>query len=396
MSRKKPRAATPKAPNLLVVAAAFFASEGKTQQQIGAIIGRCQPEVSRLLNRAEELGYLVTPRPQLHCTPDLLDAVRQRFCSSAELLAQLQRLEEQSPDRPAGGPCVLRRVTIAHNNRVLGELLEEVFHAARCIGVSWGRTISHTLGVLRGHLAERPPRKGDPVEFLPLCGEPLRDRHDPVRYSSTFLADELSRVVNGAAPEDHPTLIGVPAVIPPSFREGPELETILRFVGELGDHGRIFGKADGGVAPLVDRVDTILTSIGVPDRRWRGVFLNERVALGEIREEELLRLVTADLGGIIIPRAGLSTAEKERIEGLMRRWTGIQMGHVRRCARDAAGTRPHRPGVVVLAIGQQRAAAVRRTVELGLVNELVLDAELAEELRKSAPPAVGLSAPRPA
>jgi DNA-binding transcriptional regulator LsrR (DeoR family) len=87
-----------------------------------------------------------------------------------------------------------------------------------------------------------------------------------------------------------------------------------------------------------------------------------------------------DIGGIIIPRRGLPKAEANRIKEMNDRWTGIQEHHLQRCAREAS--KNGRPGVVIVALGQKRCDMVRRCVELGLVNELIIDQELAQGLKE--------------
>src|SRR5207248_2498335 len=121
-----------------------------------------------------------------------------------------------------------------------------------------------------------------------------------------------------------------------------------------------------------------LTSIGVSDKDHRGIFLDERVVIGDVSEDELNTLVVGDLGGVMLPRRDLKGPQRKRIRQMMEGWTGVQMDDLRRCA--FAARKNDRPGVVVIACGKIRAAAVRRAVELGLVNELILDAELAGEL----------------
>jgi DNA-binding transcriptional regulator LsrR (DeoR family) len=50
-----------------VMAAALLRSQGLHQKEIAAQIGISQPEVSRLLRRAEEKKWLLPRPPQFHC-----------------------------------------------------------------------------------------------------------------------------------------------------------------------------------------------------------------------------------------------------------------------------------------------------------------------------------------
>jgi DNA-binding transcriptional regulator LsrR (DeoR family) len=355
----------------LVLVAAYLASEGKKQREIGVALGVSQPEVSRLLEAARTRKLLVPARPILTCTEEERQEVVTRFFSSGAILDRLRKLE----GRFAG---TLRRVTVAHSDRSRCETLAALLGEAHVVGVTWGGTIRRTVEMLRDHLPE-PSRTGA-VQFVPLCGEPLRDWHDPVQYSSTALASELGALLGGKERAGHLSLAGVPAIIPPQFTKASELKTIRRFIAQVGSYRAIFGgegaAGRGGERPLVERLDTILTSIGVVEAKYRGIWLREWVELGVVSEALLSALVVADVGGVMVPKAGLSAARERRIAGMMKtRWTGIQRKQLERCARE------ERPGVIVLALGAWRVGAVRRIVELGLVNELVIDAELAEGLK---------------
>jgi hypothetical protein len=60
------------------------------------------------------------------------------------------------------------------------------------------------------------------------------------------------------------------------------------------------------------------------------------------------------------------------------RWTGIKLRDLERCAEEAA--HGNRPGVVVLATDRNRKDMVLRCVEMGLINQLIISRELADEL----------------
>jgi DNA-binding transcriptional regulator LsrR (DeoR family) len=84
-----------------------------------------------------------------------------------------------------------------------------------------------------------------------------------------------------------------------------------------------------------------------------------------------------DMGGIIIPKRDLTTEKAHKIDELNQRWTGIQQRHIEHCAKNAD---EKRPGVILLAIGERRYHVVMRCIELGLVNELVIDQALARTM----------------
>jgi DNA-binding transcriptional regulator LsrR (DeoR family) len=162
-----------------------------------------------------------------------------------------------------------------------------------------------------------------------------------------------------------------------------EVKTLWRFIRLVAGYGEVFGedkrKAGARPAPLVNRLDAILTSVGVVHARRRGIFLNERVDLGDISEQDLTGLVVGDIGGIIIPRRDLTPLQARRIRMMNDRWTGIKQQHLEQCAQDSL--RSGKPGVILLASTKSRAEMVQRCVELGLANELIIDQELADELK---------------
>src|SRR5205823_12692483 len=114
----------------------------------------------------------------------------------------------------------------------------------------------------------RPPR------FIPLTGEPLT-YPDPETSSST-LAHRLGEIFSPGLHALH-SLAAVPAFIPAKFPRKSQT-TIRDFIAEIAGYRAVFERADGGVpggagsgkrqgdpqagAPLVDRLDTIITGVG--------------------------------------------------------------------------------------------------------------------------------------
>jgi hypothetical protein len=50
-------------------------------------------------------------------------------------------------------------------------------------------------------------------------------------------------------------------------------------------------------APLIDRVEAILTSVGVARTLDRGVFRNERISARDVTAHQVEELIAGDLGG---------------------------------------------------------------------------------------------------
>jgi DNA-binding transcriptional regulator LsrR (DeoR family) len=366
---------------MYTLAAAYLRSEQKLQEEIADILKVSQPEVSRLLKRAVKKKWLEYPPPVFRCPAeirDLWERAHARFFSSERLLGGLRAIEPPRASR-------LQKVWIYHGgagghfDRTVLPAVEAVFAQAAVVGVTWGRTVHSLATALREHLP-RPLRAENPVRFVPLCGELLREPDDRIEHTSSALAASLHELINGAraAGGVPPSLRGIPAFIPSGFNAA-EVKTIRRFMRQFTGYGAVFGTADGnGAVPLAAQADTVLTSVGAVEAERRGIFLSERVRLGELSEAELTAAVVGDIGGLIIPRRKLTPAQARHIAAMNDRWTGIKQPDLERCAEAAA--HEDRPGVVLLARDRHRKDMVLRCVELGLVNQLVISRELADEL----------------
>lgn len=366
---------------LYVLAAASLRSEGKKQIEIAQSLKISQSEVSRLLKAAKKNKWLKQVNPRFVCPSEALrQRMQMKFFSADRLLRELKLLQPPGTDH-------LRKISVIHGargqfSRDAARAVEELVRRARVMGVTWGRTIRELVAGLREHFV-RPKSIKQPIQLVPLCGEPLKDRQDPLKYSSSTLAAELDELINGNKPSMSPSLAGVPAFIPACFNK-TELKTIRRFICQVAGYGSVFGEDEGlddnprRQRPWVTQLDTILTSVGIVAFEQRGIFLKERVDLKEIGERQLVEAVVGDIGGIIIPRRGLSGDLASQLDDLNERWTGIKEKHLRACAQKAVANQ--HPGVIVLAVGEAKAEMVCRCVELGLVNELIMDRALARRL----------------
>jgi DNA-binding transcriptional regulator LsrR (DeoR family) len=178
-----------------------------------------------------------------------------------------------------------------------------------------------------------------------------------------------------------PPLTSVAALIPRRY-SGADLRGIRRFVEDAASYREVFGRN----APLIDRVDSLLTACG-PSNRPMGFIYDELLKAGSTPRKKLTasglqKLVVGDLGGILFPRPDLDARGREEVARLNAMWTGAKLRHVERIARDAA--RSTRPGVIVVAMGaEDRAAILAEVIRYGLVNELIIDRSLSEALVKA-------------
>ena len=150
----------------------------------------------------------------------------------------------------------------AHAAIALRDLLEEV---GGRVGVAWGSTLWHTTQALRSILPQRPFRERVPIEFVPLCGDPLIDSQE--RYAdrtSSRIVSELSKAVNGDEPR--PAWLGlVPAFIPRTFKRN-EIRVIDRLIDLVPQYPRIFGPRIAPsrpiAAPIAGDLHMIITAAG--------------------------------------------------------------------------------------------------------------------------------------
>ena len=361
-------------------AAYLRARHNMSQEEIGTTLGGVsQPYVSRLLRRAEEMGWLVT---QLHFVdrdiPEETLAEIYRLLEPRSLMEVLWTLGERT------GRCIPNiRVFDSGSDSVTPQALEqrrqrfarsaagslnELIRAAQIVGVTWGRTVSelieHLSGLHRGLSNQRT------VQFVPVCAElvGLAMRG----YSSSRLADRLNDIVNEGA-GDHLSLAGVPAYIPRRYDRG-KTEVLWEYVCDIGSYQKIFKQN----MPLVAQMDALLTSVGSSDKPVGGS-VAELVEAGEIDAKKLRSLVIGDIGGVLIPQPSLSNGDKRLIRELNEMWTGINLEHLQQTAFNASRN-TKMPGNIVVALGRDKTPVLCEVIRMGLVNELMVDGDLAQSL----------------
>jgi DNA-binding transcriptional regulator LsrR (DeoR family) len=366
-------------------AAAYLYTHGNDQAKIGGVLGVSQAEVSRLLAVARREGWL-----QTRCVlpEDAVAAVEQMVFSGRDALRE--RLVREAA---RGGSAVVPAFRIFHSGgegsdagswnarlRRFGEAaatrLQELLPHLRLVGVAWGATIARLVDGVR-QLNPHPPSLRAPVQFIPLTGEPLTFP-DPETSSST-LAHRLNEILGGQGAFH--SLAAVPAFIPAKFSPHSR-KAIRQFIAEIAGYRVIFERrgADGDPQePLADRVDAIITGVGTVAAGVSGRLLDDRLVAEGLTKEELRERVIGDIGGVFLPRS----ARDRVVEGINERWAGVRLEHFARCALGAARG-AGRVGVIVLAVGRSKAEVVLECVRAGLVNELLLDHDLAQALIQAA------------
>lgn len=207
------------------LAAAVLASQGQTQVEIASALDLSQSAVSRLLRDVQDYIHVERTFRWDRLAPSVQREVRRRISHRviADRLADLAKEHGQSAPAvhvvPLDDSAEIGRQFDRFATRaaiVLRDLLEGV---GGRVGVAWGSTIWHATQALRSVLLQRPFHQRVPIEFIPLCGDPLIDSQE--RYAdrtSSRIVSELSRTVNGDGPR--PAWLGlVPAFIPRTFEK---------------------------------------------------------------------------------------------------------------------------------------------------------------------------------
>lgn len=362
-------------------AAYLRARHGLSQDDIRRHLGNVsQSHVSRLLSHAADMGWLETELRfcDTDLSPETLRDLQQlleprglveglrRFCAAADSLMPEVRVFDSGSDSPTAGAFDLRSRRLGRSS---AGRIKELLHRASLVGVTWGRTIGAIVDGLES--GGRSQKRDYAVRFVPVTAE-LVTLASP-NYSSTLLADRLNNHVEGEA-EDRLLLGGVPAFIPRRY-DPAKTQAIREYIHDAASYRRIFVGDDA----LVCRIDMFLTSVGSSGRPLGGA-LDEVLSAGDITESELRSLIAGDIGGILIPKPGLSRSDAELLSAINAMWTGITMAQLSQLAEKA--TRNDTPGVVVIAIGRERAEIVRELISQRLINQLVIDWDLAKALEE--------------
>jgi hypothetical protein len=375
---------------LTVLTAAYLVGEGMTQEKIARQLGISQSGVSRLLRRAKPyLAQQTLYRFQRELVdPKLLDAVLQR-ASLQRLSARLDAFAKTHgwprgpavrvlpvPESPDGD--LTRRFTAFTNQAapyVRSLLMRD---SVETCGITWGFMLWDLCMGMRNMRLPAPWRPRRPIRFIPLSGDPLQDRRlYPPSLTSSNIAAELSKIAN--EDEYRPPWLGlVPAYIPNQFK-GEALRAIERLIRLVPEFEEIFGSK--GRPGIAHELDAILTSVG-PASKPLGFGLGRLLGSLGSGVQRLSEQIHGDIGGVLLPRA--QNRPSALIRGIERRWKGLNWEHLQACAHRALQEDPAtgRSGVVVLAVGADRAEVVLRAVERGLVNNLIIDPMLEQALTR--------------
>ncbi len=390
---------------LALKAAYLYGHIGLTQTEVARYLDIDAPRVARLTDEAERKGW-IRKTPEFledNVSPEVM-AELQGMGPSAELEGRLDPLI-RARARTASKGVVLRQVRVFHSgtdgataqdwDRRLARFSSQ---AARYVckrlsqsavaAVAWGGTVSSLVDAVE----VLPPReRRDPATcFMPLAGERIGEPAD--EHSASSHASRLARVLNVGG-KGALSLAGVPAILPRSIREDRGKYETVR---ELFSYSRGFREVFLGTKdleglpcpPLLEALDTILTSAGVPGQphgvlgapgQPLGTFASEFEMTGRISLRSLAGLVVGDIGGVLVAREGLNRDQAAVLEKIQSLWNGVRKKDFDRVASSHAPEKSGiGSGVILVAIGGSKAPVVAAALER--INYLVIDHDLARAL----------------
>ena len=179
----------------------------------------------------------------------------------------------------------------------------------------------------------------------------------------------------------------VPAFFPVQFDE-TELAVAWGLVGFCEAYLRIFGNPDKSNTstdssavrknPLIHRIDTVLTSISIEGRPFGFGKAASLIA------PQLSEVLVGDIGGVPLKKPNLPPAREDLFRKLYQRWTGLRKEHLQTCAaRAQRGERTESAaGVILAAMGEDKAGCVIEAVRARLVNHIVIDTGLKRAIER--------------
>lgn len=270
--------------------------------------------------------------------------------------------------------------------RAAAPYIGSLIAGSRVVGTSWGETLAAVVRGLAGRPAQ-PPKP--PIQFVPLCGEMLQG--PPRKVSASNLAYQLDEIINGDLRHAHSNwLAGVPSRMPlpqPGVKGSltpAECAAVSRYIHRLPGYRKVFGAdpSRAGAAertPLIERLDMILTSCGPKERPLGYSGVQDLRSVG-LSLRAARKLVVGDLSGILLKNPDLDPRQPNPVDRINSAWAGAKLDHVRECSRRALATGAG--GTVLCGLGANKADTILEIVRLGLAVRILIDFDLAQQLRR--------------
>ncbi len=263
-------------------------------------------------------------------------------------------------------------------------------------GVTWGRA----LWELSEGMEKLERVKQPDFEFVPLVGEPVsnlpfreasksEDRTSTDRYvhrlklSSSYLAAKFNYLTRGSV-SGSKSLRGIMGAVPRVYEEN-EIEDVKAFVRRLPPYLEIFGDDlsppdEKAGSALCWEVDCILASIGWNPKKstkrfWYDEFLHTILDRDEQKSLQKKEGIVGDVGLVFVTKRN---GDHPVLDNLERRWMGANREHLRHCAMLAE--KGEALGTMCFGIGVERSETIIAAVKEGLISQLYIDWNTAQQL----------------
>jgi DNA-binding transcriptional regulator LsrR (DeoR family) len=354
-------------------------------KQAAADLGLSEDQFTRILRAARSEGKLRERFDPASVSEAALDDARkileaslmrtaiQRLAPASAAGRKLRVIIASSRDTSIGDQDIDSRMrTFARNS---AEALKAMLIDSSGVGIvalAFGTMVKALVDGLFDNASM--PRIQHCPKVIPTMGEPLMKNSSEL--SSTVLSQRLARFLGRG---DFYSLNLILAYLPdiPNDLGREDRNAFFKYLSRLPDYDLIFNDRSG----LIWQVDLLLTSISSEVPFGYG---NEgRFLQTDFGVEQLKELFAFDIGGVGIPRDGLSPAMTEKLRLFAENSTCLREEHLRAISARARKN-PASYGVVLAAIGENKAANVARAIELGYCDTLLCDFELATELLRHA------------
>lgn len=244
---------------------------------------------------------------------------------------------------------------------VAPHLLQELTNARTTL-VTYGHTLANVFE------ATAFSSLGPDFAVYPACCDPHEYHHEP--WSSSELARWITER-QGRPTKAHPSLEGLLPIINPDY--GLEArQALVSIMENAPDYRRIYG-ANG----LAAQANCLVTSIGRSKLPWT-MGEDYFVKIIGISRAELHSLIAAEIGSVPLPKPDLTADQVERFRQITAARLGLKLQHLEALVRKGACTPA--PGVVVVAMGANKAACFLELVKRGLINVAIVDNSLEAKL----------------
>jgi len=353
-------------------AVAELVTQGNRTKEIGRILGMAQAKVRKLRTLARRLSLYRVDYSRA-TSPLVVEKARQMASHSAafELLRQVpggQHLKyyrcvvSGSAQVPSDAPLPMLMDRLKVFSREAAPYLSQTLTNARTTLITYGTTLEMALKATDFRQLDRE------FAVYPACCDPFEYHHES--WCSTGLSHWVTREL-GRPVDRHPSLAGMLPIIAPQL--GLKVrEALAEHFKKAPDYMSIYGPAG-----LAGEANCLITSIGRSAQPWRMGDDYFAKTIG-IDRNDLNNLIIAEIGSVPLPKENLKPEEKSRFEKINAARLGLGLEHIERIATKAASSPD--PGVVVLALGANKARCFLELVRRGLINVAIVDNSLEAEL----------------